>query len=260
MIPVSLTVPQFSVDPNPLLDLARDPGGLAGVFVFDHLVPLDDPHRPVLESAATLGAIAAVGVKRIGSLVIRVSLRPPEITASIATALAAIASRRPTIGLGVGDRLTADESKRYGMPTPSLDERIEVLIETISLVRKEAPEVEVWVGGRHRKLRAVSAEHADGWNCWGATADEFESEASEVRSLAGRPIRVSWGGTVLLAPEQQSLQELIARRGGTDGAVAGDPGQVKNALDRLATTADELVVSVVPNRRPNWELLSALIA
>jgi alkanesulfonate monooxygenase SsuD/methylene tetrahydromethanopterin reductase-like flavin-dependent oxidoreductase (luciferase family) len=260
MIPVSVTVPQFNSDPQPLFDLVRDPAGFAGVFVFDHLVPLGDPHRPVLEAASTLGAAAAAGSTRVGSFVLRVTMRAPELTAAIAATLEAIAPGRTTIGLGVGDRLTANEAARYGMPTPKLDRRLEVLIETIALIRQLAPNVEVWIGGRHHKIRAIAAELADGWNCWGASSEDFAEEAADVRSQAKKPVRISWGGTVLLAPDQGQLDELIQRRGGAEGALAGDPEGIQNQLGELAQVGDELVVSVVPNRRPNWELLSSLIA
>ena len=260
MIPVSVTVPQFNSDPQPFLDLVGDPAGFAGVFVFDHLVPLGDAHRPVLEAASTLGAAAALSSIRVGSFVLRVTMRAPELTAAIAATLEAIAPGRTTIGLGVGDRLTADESARYGMPTPGLDRRLEVLIETIALIRQLAPGVEIWVGGRHHKIRALAAELADGWNCWGASREEFAEEAAGVRSQANRPLRISWGGTVLLAPDKAELEKLIERRGGSEGALAGDPETLEVQLNELAKTSDELVVSVVPNRRANWELLSSLIA
>ena len=81
--PVSLTAPQFANRPDSILELARPIGslGFTGMFVFDHLVPLGDPRRPVLEGAATLGAIGAVSAARVGSLVTRATLRDPSITA-----------------------------------------------------------------------------------------------------------------------------------------------------------------------------------
>lgn len=260
MIPVSVTVPQFNLDSAPLLDLARDPGGIAGVFVFDHLVPLDDPHRPVLEGASTLGALAAAGRGRIGSLVLRATMRPPEVTAAIARTLAAIAPGRVVVGLGVGDRLTSEETRRFGMPTGDLDSRLATLKGTIALIRQTAPGAKVWVGGRHQRVRAIAAELADGWNCWNASPAEFEAEAADVRALADRPLTVSWGGTVLLGTDPGQLDDLITRRGGTDGAIAGDGDTIGLRLEEFAAVADELVVSLVPNRRPNWNLLSELIA
>jgi len=239
LIPVSVTAPQFGDDPQPLLDLARDPLQFRGIFVFDHLVPLGDPQRPILEAAATLGALAATTSTRLGSLVLRATMRPPEINAGIAASLAAIAPGRVTLAFGAGDKLTADEAKRYGLEAPGLAERLRLLAATIRAVRETAPSVEIWVGGRHRAIRALAAELADGWNCWGAEPEEFAAEAAEVRTAARRPLWVSWAGTVRVADEE--------------------PESIRARLGRLAETADELVLSLVPNRRPTWEWLSGLL-
>jgi alkanesulfonate monooxygenase SsuD/methylene tetrahydromethanopterin reductase-like flavin-dependent oxidoreductase (luciferase family) len=76
----------------------------------------------------------------------------------------------------------------------------------------------------------------------------------------GRDVRTTrtWGGSVLIAPDSESLADLIVRRGGTEGVVAGTPEVVAASLNRLvAAGAEELVVSVLPNRRATWELFSA---
>jgi hypothetical protein len=139
------------------------------------------------------------------------------------------------IGLGIGDRLTRDEGRRFGMPTQGLDARLGLLEETIGLIRKSAPEAKVWVGGRHHKVRTVAAKLADGWNAWDASLEEFREEAEEVRAWADRPLTVSWGGTVRLEDKRPPLSEL-------------------------ASIADELVVSLVPNRRPSWEFVPSLLS
>lgn len=235
-----MSVPQFGSDPKPLLDLARDPLGFAGIFVFDHLVPLGDAKRPILEAAATLGALAATTQTRVGSLVLRATMRAPEINAGIAASLAALAPGRVTLGFGAGDRLTSDEANRYGLEAPELEERLRRLAATVEAVRAAAPSVQVWVGGRHRRIRALAADRADGWNCWGADPEDFAAEAAEVRAAAGRPIWASWGGTIRIAEEE--------------------PAALRRKLKRLAAIADELVLSLVPNRRPTWDLVSSLIA
>jgi alkanesulfonate monooxygenase SsuD/methylene tetrahydromethanopterin reductase-like flavin-dependent oxidoreductase (luciferase family) len=261
--PVSLTAPQFAKRPDSILELARTMGslGLTGMFVFDHLVPLGDPRRPVLEGASTLGAIAAVSTARVGSLVTRASLRDPSITAGIAAALSAIAPGRSVLGLGAGDRMSDDEAVRFGMSRPGLTERIGLLEKTIELTRVAAPTLPIWVGGRHPKVRSVAASHADGWNAWGATVEELITEAEALRDEARRPVAISWGGGVLLAPDQSSLDALVAARGGLEalgagGTTPGTPAQVVDHLASLATVADELVVSVLPNVPENWLLLS----
>ena len=260
--PVSLTAPQFSNSPESALELARSlvPLGLTGIFVFDHLVPLGDSRRPVLEGAATLGALAATADARVGTLVTRATLRHPSITAAIGASLAAIAPGRSVLGLGAGDRLSDDEAMRYGMDRPALAERLVLLQETIEQIRVAAPSLPIWVGGRHPKVRRVAAL-ADGWNAWGATVKELEQEAAELRSEAGTGITVTWGGGVLLAPDQDTLDSLVTARGGIEsitagGITAGTPGSIIEHLASLAAVAGELVVSILPNVPDNWRLLS----
>ncbi|MGH8923184.1 MAG: LLM class flavin-dependent oxidoreductase [Acidimicrobiia bacterium] len=259
MVPVSLTIPQFSTDPTHLLTLASRAAdyGLKGLFAFDHLLPLGDPHRPVLELTTTLGALGASTGVSVGALVLRVTLRPPAINAAVAATLGAIAPGRAVIGLGVGDSLSADEAHRFGETFPPLKERLAQLAETISAVRALAPAMPVWVGGRHRLVRELAARLADGWNAWGADVAELSAEASEVREMVGeRAFTVSWGGTLLIAGDEAALSKQVAERGGAEGAVAGTPPVIKRHLKEISELVDEIVVSVVPNRPPNWELMA----
>jgi alkanesulfonate monooxygenase SsuD/methylene tetrahydromethanopterin reductase-like flavin-dependent oxidoreductase (luciferase family) len=106
----------------------------------------------------------------------------------------------------------------------------------------------------------MAARLADGWNAWGADVDELADEAAEVRELAGdRAFTISWGGTILLAEDDESLSKRVAERGGTEGVVAGTPAVIKRHLDEVADLADEIVVSVVPNRLANWELFAKAV-
>ena len=53
-------------------------------------------------------------------------------------------------------------------------------------------------------MRRIAATRADGWNAWGASPDELAQEADELRAEAGRNLTVTWGGGVILAPDQGS--------------------------------------------------------
>ncbi len=259
MVPVSLTIPQFSSDPSLALQLAEVAAdlGFAGIFVFDHLVPLGNPKRPVLEAFTTLGALAARSTVRIGSLVIRATMRPPEVTAAGVSAWAAIARHGVAVGIGIGDSQTVDEAERFGQEQLPLADRVRVLRETITAIRAVAPNVPIWVGGRHPRVIEVAAELADGWNGWMVPIDEIDADTS---AFAGKPgLTTSWGGTLLLAPDQQSLEQMVEKRGGSEGAIAGTPSEIASHLAAIGEHVDELVVSVVPNRLDNWKLLAESI-
>ncbi len=266
--PVSLTLPQFDRTSRPFLDLCRQTLqlGLAGVFAFDHLIPIGDPRRPILEAATVLGAAAATvpAPGRVGALVLRTSVRPPEVTAAVASTLAAIAGDRVVIGLGVGDRHSAEEGRRFGLPRQRLSERLHTLELTVELIRLKAPQVRIWVGGLHPSLRQAAVRLADGWNAWGVDPSDLAGMVHGVREAATRPAVVSWGGGVILAPDQKTLDEAIARRGGRtavtgDGLIAGTPGEVIAELAVRAELVDELVVSVLPNVAENWRLFASAV-
>lgn len=266
--PVSFTLPQFDRTPRAFFDLCRQVPqlGIAGVFGFDHLVPIGDPRRPVLEAATVLGAAAAIIAPpgRVGALVLRTSVRLPEVTAGVAATLEAIAGERAVIGLGVGDRHSAEEERRFGMPGPALGERLRLLDQSIALIRARAPLVRIWVGGLHPALRQVAVGRADGWNVWGVGADRLRMIVAEVREAATRPLVVSWGGGVIIAPNQASLDEAINRRGGGtavtgEGLITGTPDEVGARLTTIAELVDELVVSVLPNTAATWRLFASTV-
>jgi alkanesulfonate monooxygenase SsuD/methylene tetrahydromethanopterin reductase-like flavin-dependent oxidoreductase (luciferase family) len=153
--------------------------------------------------------------------------------------------------------MSADEANRFGHELEPLEKRLARLVETIAAIRSAAPEVPIWVGGRHDLVRQAAARYADGWNAWGAPLAELRSEVEEVRALAGsKPFTISWGGTLLLAPDEAALAKQIAERGGSQGTIAGTPSVIKGHLQDLGQVVDELVVSIVPNRPPSWELFA----
>lgn len=255
---VSLTLPQFHREASAALEAVDAAGqlGYHGVFCFDHLVPLDDPHRPVLEAASLLGTMAARSRVRVGTLVLRAPMRGPAVSAAIAHTAAAVSRHGLVLGLGAGDSLSAEETRRYGQPSRPLDERVQAVADTIDAVRSQSPETAVWIGGRHRKMLDVAVRQADGWNGWGMDPAEFAQTADELRSR--RPdLTLTWGGGVVVGRDRRDLERLLARRGGDRGVTAGTPHEVAAHLRQwVEAGADELVVSVLPNRPERWELLS----
>lgn len=257
MTPVWLTAPQFASDPGPILEAARfcEEAEISGLCFFDHLVPLFAPRRPIIELAAVLGWAAAVTSSlRLASLVLRASLRGPEISAAIAKTAAAIAPGRFVLGLGAGDRLF-DEADRFGLPSDDIDQRLAQLEETIDRVAGGG--FPVWVGGLHHRVQTVAAERADGWNGWGIDPNRLAGLTSSLRARAPN-LRITWGGAVMIGRDQTEVEKMLADRGGGEGVLAGTPDQVREGLARLVEAgADELIVAAVPNRLERWELLAS---
>ncbi len=267
-LPVSLTLPQFRHEAAPLLAGARraESLGYDGVFLFDHLYPLEGPRRPIVEVTAALGAVAAAtGTVRVGTLVMRAPARPPATTARVAWTGQAVSGGRLVLGLGGGDRLSQPEMEAYGLGFGSMKERLTRVRETVAALDDPTlrlPGVlrpEVWIGGRLEAVRRLAAEVAEGWNAWGGSPERLAAEAAEVRRWAQRDITVSWGGVVLLAPDETTLRERVRARGGAEGIVAGTPREVTVALRQmLEAGADELVLSLFPQERQAaaWELFA----
>lgn len=256
MVAVSLTAPQFSSDPSRLAAAARvvSSRSLAGLFFVDHLVPLGSATGPVHEMAASVGAVAGLGLGiRLGSLVARAPLRGPEITASVGATAARLAGGRFVLGLGAGDRLSFDEIDRYGLARLPVADRAHAVAETIRAARRLDPALETWVGGRSERLIDLAAEHADGWNGWMVPPGELSRLALRLR--AARPgFAVTWGGTVLVGETADDVTRLAGGRGLAD-TVAGTPPEVAARLREVAAAgADELIVSLRPNREDRWRL------
>jgi alkanesulfonate monooxygenase SsuD/methylene tetrahydromethanopterin reductase-like flavin-dependent oxidoreductase (luciferase family) len=251
---VALTAPQFSRNPEPLFAWAAflEEAGLDGGFLFDHLVPIGDATRPVLEMAGALGALsAATSTIDIGTLVMRAPLRGEVLSAAVAATAAAVAPGRVVVGLGAGDRLSGEEAERFGMPHGGLDERVGTLRETALRIGAACPDVRVWVGGTHPRVIEVAAQSASGWNGWMLDPGRVE----EIRSRLPGTHEITWGGAVITAHAESEVQRLVDQRGGPRGAIAGTIDEVAAELRRyVAAGAQRLLLSMLPNRVDQWAL------
>jgi alkanesulfonate monooxygenase SsuD/methylene tetrahydromethanopterin reductase-like flavin-dependent oxidoreductase (luciferase family) len=246
---VSITLPQFSERAEPMLEVAvaAEELGIDGVFLVDHLVPLGDPTRPVLELAGSVGAVAAhTRTIRVGSLVLRAPLRGPELSAQVAATASAVASGRAIIGLGAGDAATRDELERFGLACDPLDGRLAALEATIAGIRRADPAIPVWIGGKHPRILELAGRMADGWNRWAGSPDDLPAERP-LLGLIPAGFTVSWGGTVLLAADRASVDRAVAGRSAGDEVLAGTPDEVAQALTAYVRAgATHLVLSLLP--------------
>jgi alkanesulfonate monooxygenase SsuD/methylene tetrahydromethanopterin reductase-like flavin-dependent oxidoreductase (luciferase family) len=257
---ISLAGPQFADSFEPLARWAAfaQDSGFDGVFLFDHLVPIGDPRRPVLELAASLGALAASTSRiQVGSLVMRAPMRGVDVSAGIASAAGSIAGSRLIVGLGAGDRLSREEDARYGAPAATLEDRLAIVRETALRIRAAAAEASIWIGGKHPLVRDLAEEVADGWNGWMVGVDHFMAMTAELSP----GVEATWGGAVVVGRDPDDVDAAVRRRGSAEGAVVGTVAQVTESLRRyLDCGASHLVLSVLPNRPDRWEVAAEVRA
>ena len=247
MTRVGITLPSFRDRAEPAIDVARaaDVAGLDAVFAYDHLFrrAADGTRRPAIEMFALLGAVAAetsrVGV---GSLVARVSLRPAAMLAhGFDTVARIVGEERLFVALGAGDRQSAEENERYGLPFGTMADRLDVLEEGVLAGRDRG--YPVWVGGHAAAVRSLAAETADGWNSWGTSVERFSSLVAPVLGGARRtPFTISWGGLVVIADDDAAARAKADRLGAAPTTIVGGPERVAEALRAYADAGAEWVV------------------
>ena len=189
---IGLTLPQFGDDPEACIDVARraEASGLDGVFVFDHLWAIGRPDRPALHGPSLLAALAVETTRlRVGTLVARVGLVPDDLLVGVFTTLAAMCGDRLVAAVGVGDRLSEDENRAFGVPFPPPAERWASLAEICRRLRPAG--IETWVGGLAAGTRAVGRAEADALNFWDVTPEVIALELARPDAVP-----VTWGGRV----------------------------------------------------------------
>lgn len=252
---VGITLPSFVTDPAEVhaVAAAAEAAGLDGVFVYDHLfrVAADGTRRPALESTALLGAVAAsTRALTVGVLVERAALRPPAVTALTFDTVGRIAPGRFVGAVGAGDGESAAENVEFGVPFGTFAARIDRLRATVRACRDGGSPV--WVGGLHPEVRALAAAEADGWNRWGGTVEEFAVQAAAVSGAAARsPFVCSWGGLVVLGPDDDAARAKAERLAARPGTIVGGPSAVADAFAAYAAGgAGWVIAGPVDSRDP----------
>jgi alkanesulfonate monooxygenase SsuD/methylene tetrahydromethanopterin reductase-like flavin-dependent oxidoreductase (luciferase family) len=239
--------------------------GFDGVFSPDHFFPPvfyppSGPDRPALEAFTVLAAAAArEPLLHVGTLVARVTLRPPGLLAKQAAALDQMTGGRAILALGTGDSASRPEHDMYGFPYPTATDRLTQLADTVDALRslfegrswpgsEHVPPLpgpllppgspELWVGGRSDEVLEVAAKGADAWNGWGYDVEGFEEKASRLRMLArDRMVVPTWAGIALVGEDASDLERLVAERRAKglslDGVWAGTTEALRGFADAL---------------------------
>jgi alkanesulfonate monooxygenase SsuD/methylene tetrahydromethanopterin reductase-like flavin-dependent oxidoreductase (luciferase family) len=223
-------LPTFRDDAK-VLESARmaEDFGFDGVFVFDHIWPLGQPHRPALSAFPVLGAIAAATERiAIGPLVARIGLVPDAVLIAEFRSLMHISGNRVIAGLGTGDSKSLGENLAFGIePDPPDERRLALRRCAHAVVEMGAP---VWVGGGATATTQLAVDLGDR-----VAANLWDAQPSAVAALVTR-CEVTWAGPV-----------------------AGDVSQVAQWLSELADAGASWAVCVWPRSLEELAQATALI-
>ena len=216
--------------------------GFSGLFMCDHLVNQNFAKLPCLDPWVALGALASKTEKlTLGTLVTPVGFRYPSLVAKMGASLDMISNGRFQLSLGAGWNET--EYKAYGIPFPSVGQRVRQLREALQIIRLMWTEgkpsfkgkyygiseawsspkpmrtpSKIWVGGRGEKgILKIVAELADGWNALGASPEEYDHLVKVLREhceKAGRrfeSIERSYYGWFLAGRSEEEFQRLFEK-------------------------------------------------
>lgn len=222
---IGITLPTFSPDALGVIEAARSAEklGLHGVFVFDHLWPMGDPSRPSMSVYPTVAAVLASTANiSVGTLVSRIGLLPDEVVLASLLGLHHIASGRLIAGIGTGDRASADENDKLGLPYEGSAVR-RAGLRRVAIQLQDAG-VQTWVGGGAPDTNELARETGATLNLWAPTPETLRSEVE----LGGA---VSWAGPV--PKDRGTATETLSAvaDAGASWAVWGWPDSLEGVVD-----------------------------
>jgi probable F420-dependent oxidoreductase len=224
------------------IGLEAEKSGFDGLFICDHLMGRNDEtfRRPCLDPWVTLGALAQATKKiRLGTLVSAVGFRYPSLLAKMGATLDHVSGGRLQLTVGAGWH--EPEYKAYGIPFPSVGERMQQLREAVQIIRSmwtqdhatfdgqsfkidgawcypRPVSPRIWVGGGGEKtLLHIVADLADGWNAVGLSVDEYARKLEILRTFcetAGRKlnsIERSYYGSCMVGSGENEFRESFNR-------------------------------------------------
>jgi F420-dependent oxidoreductase-like protein len=233
--------------------------GLDWASVFDHFLPIQsDPEGRCFEGLTLLAAMAAVTRRiRCGVIVLGVTYRHPAVVANQAATIDHISGGRLELGLGAA--WFELEHEEYGIPFPPIGDRMDMLDETCRIVRSLWTEHRTTFEGRHYRLRdalcepkpiqerlplwiggsgerrtlRIVAEHADGWNTFLSTPEEYRHKLDVLQrhcADVGRDpaeIRKQIVFRAILGEDEREAEERLQERADRTGV---DPDQLREGM------------------------------
>jgi F420-dependent oxidoreductase-like protein len=266
-----VTLPQIKRPWSDTRAVARalDELGFHSVWFNDHLYGVPMPNLPILEAWTALTAVGALTDKvELGTLVTPVGFRNPALLAKMAATLDVITNGRVIVGLGSG--WFQSEFAGYGMPFPSLRERLEQLDETATILKLLWTESQPSFTGKHFTLDAtycepkpvrrppiliggggekvllrIAARHADIWNNLAVHQNDLGSKVEKLRAhcaAVGRDpaeIRVSQQCLVVIGENEADARAKAEKAAMIYGGHMGAGGPLA-----IAGTAEQCIEKI----------------
>jgi alkanesulfonate monooxygenase SsuD/methylene tetrahydromethanopterin reductase-like flavin-dependent oxidoreductase (luciferase family) len=180
--------------------VAAEAAGFGGVWLWDHLSGAVHGQNHVLECWTTLTALAAqVPRLSVGSLVLNVANRHPDVLAVMAATLQEVSGGRLLLGLGAGggvDTPYAGEQAAAGRPVGSDAGRRRAVAATVAAIRstwdtpgylRPVPPPPILLGGFGPKMAALAGRVADGFNTQAGHPDLERLIGAAREAHRGRP-------------------------------------------------------------------------
>jgi alkanesulfonate monooxygenase SsuD/methylene tetrahydromethanopterin reductase-like flavin-dependent oxidoreductase (luciferase family) len=248
-----VTLPQFTDNGTDLVEGAARAvdAGLDSIWLFDHLWPLGNKERPILECWSCLAYVAATTESvKVGTLVTRSTLRVPALLASMAATVARIAPNRLIVGVGSGDLASKPENLAFGVPYLAGERRrqqLEEVIDGLARMRDQGTSLpfDVWAGGSSHRVLEMAARVADGYNCWGVGPEDVRRRRSELDDLGAGAVEVTWGGQVVVGGTEEGARRRLGKRN-PEAFVTGDVGGVADRLAKLVEAGASHLVLASP--------------
>jgi len=255
-----VTLPQIKRSWTEARDAALefDRLGFDSVWVCDHLYGVPMPNLPIFEAWSELAAVAAITEKvELGTLVTPPFFRNPAVFAKQIATIDHISNGRTIVGLGGG--WFDSEFTSYGLPFPSMRERLRALEETCEILTRLWTEPSVTFAGKHfqvtdalcepkpvrkppiliggggeKVLMGIVVKYAQMWNNLAAFQHELPKKIAALRRRCdqlGRDfaeIDVSQQCTIVIAADDEGAKAALAKAnrvyGGHMGAALEEHG------------------------------------
>ncbi|MGD0636688.1 MAG: LLM class flavin-dependent oxidoreductase [Nitrososphaerales archaeon] len=257
----SYTRDEVDLDFHVLRDIAQaaDRYGFSTIGVHDHLLnpqgsspggkEMPEKFRNgIVEAWTTLSALSTVTSRaRLTNVVLCNLFRPPAMLAKMASTLDLISDGRVNVALGAGWFRT--ECLAYGIPWKPYRTRLEMLRESVQLIKRlwtedevtftgkhyqtqrgilspkpvQKPHPPIVIGGSSENAMRIAVDEADGWDVdtGPCTFELFQQRYAQLESYCNevgrdvKSIRVSVSATPILAkdiPEARKLATIWAER------------------------------------------------